>query len=805
MAGILAAWQARHPVLAIVLVSLLAVVINCHPVIFGGRSFVSPASTGVLVYSWPPLFPGLPPGAELSVHGSDTPAMMLGGVPEGFIESRTLPHGELPLWNRYGHAGTTFIGQAISMLGDPLQLVVIFGRGAAWAWDLKYLIAKFLFCAGFGLLVLRRLGSPGLSLIFAATAAYCGAFFYVNNHPVFFVFCYAPWVLLSALELLDRKAGRGLDWGLVWLWANVGCFCGGHVEPAVLVIGALNLAAVAWALAECRRAAECGAVLGRMAVAAVLFLGLTAPVWMSFFGALDGAVVNGHAEARVHQLPARFLAGAFDDLLYLLLRPSDDFPAVAPGTSLLVLCGCVLSVRRWRQLKPEPFFWVNTAALVLWAGCIFGWVPASLLVRIPLLNRDGHTEVDFSYVLVIHLTLQAAYGFKALAQERKVRRVALDFIWVALVLAGMLAAYDFGVSHRPIPWHYFLGAGAGALGAPALFAWWHSRGLRISAAGWTVIILLGLAAQFRFGIYAFGEKSLLMLVGPRLALDASSPAIDRVKSDRSGPFRVVGMQYNLYGDYAAVYGLEDIRSCAPLTSGAYLDLLQNFPGMKLAYVWILEVKDPVAAQPLLNLLNVKYLLGPTNLAPPGADWRMTDRSDFTVMENLEVWPRAYFTDRVESIATTAEFIQRLAADARQPLAALTPEEIATEPGLGRLTATTNAVVLAATNYQLCANSTAFDIHAPSAGIVCLTEGQAKGFTATANGAPAAVLIVNRAFKGVYLDRRGDYHIEFTYRPAHWRAACILFWLAAAGAAALAIAGLVCARRDRRQARANRES
>jgi len=804
MAAVLSAWQARHPVLAIVLVSLLAVVINCHPVIFAGRSFVSPASTGVLLYSWPPLFPGLPPDAELSAHGSDTPAMMMEGVAAGFIEARTLPHGELPLWNRYGHAGSTFIGQAISMLGDPLQLVVIFGRGAAWAWDLKYLIAKFLFCAGFGLLVLRRLGSPGLSLVFAAAAAYCGAFFYINNHQVFFVFCYAPWVLLSALELLGRKARPAIGWGLVWLWANVGCFCGGHVEPAVLVIGALNLAAVAWALAGCRGAAEWGAVLGRMTVAAGLFLGLTAPVWMSFFGALDGAF-TAHAEVRIHQLPARFLPGAFDDLLYLLLRPNDAFPAVAPGTSLLVLCGCVLSVLHWRQLKTERFFWVNTAAVVLWAGCIFGWVPASLLVRIPFLNRDGHTDVDFSYVLVIHLTLQAAYGFKALAQERNSRRLALDFIWVALVFAGMLAAYDFGIQHQAMPWHYFLCAGAGALGAPALFAWWHSRGLRISAAGWTVILLLGLAAQFRFGIYAFGERSLLLLVGPRLALDASSPAIDRIKTDRTGPFRVVGMQYNLYGDYAAVYGLEDIRSCAPLTSAAYLDLLQNFPGMKLAFVWILEVKDPVAAQPLLNLLNVKYLLGPTNLAPPpGADWRVTDRSDFTVIENPEVWPRAYFTDQVEPIATTGEFIRRLAADGRQPLAALTPEEIATEPGLGPLTTTTNAVVVAATNYQLRANSTAFDVHAPSAGIVCLSEGQARVFTAMANGAPKAVRTVKRATWEEYLDWTRENYVEFTYGPAHWRAAATLFWLAAAGTAALAIAGLVCARRERRHARARRE-
>ncbi len=99
------------------------------------------------------------------------------------------------------------------MLGDPLQFIVIFGRGSAWAWDIKFLTAKLLFCVGFGLLILRLLGNRPLSLIYAAMAAYCGAFFYINNHPAFFVFCYAPWILLSALEWLDLRFGASLRWG----------------------------------------------------------------------------------------------------------------------------------------------------------------------------------------------------------------------------------------------------------------------------------------------------------------------------------------------------------------------------------------------------------------------------------------------------------------------------------------------------------------------------------------------------------------------------------------------------------------
>src|SRR5471030_1208221 len=71
-------WNARHPVLAIVFVSFLAVVINCHPIIFFGKSFVSPISLNIpMVYSWWPPMPGMEMRSEPtldvihSTHGTD--------------------------------------------------------------------------------------------------------------------------------------------------------------------------------------------------------------------------------------------------------------------------------------------------------------------------------------------------------------------------------------------------------------------------------------------------------------------------------------------------------------------------------------------------------------------------------------------------------------------------------------------------------------------------------------------------------------------------------------------------------------
>jgi len=109
--------------------------------------------------------------------------------------------------------------------------------------------------------------------------------------------------------------------------------------------------------------------------------------------------------------------------------------------------------------------------------------PNRIIAVVPMLNRVGHVYTDFSYLLVIHLTIQSAYGFKWLARNGDFRRAAVDFLWMALIFEGIILAYCFGTTHRPIPFDYFLCAGAGAIGAPLLFLFLKSHKRPISAIG----------------------------------------------------------------------------------------------------------------------------------------------------------------------------------------------------------------------------------------------------------------------------------------------------------------------------------
>src|SRR5262249_9175903 len=159
----------------------------------------------------------------------------------------------------------------------------------------------------------------------------------------------------------------------LWLLANFACFNAGHIELAIFLVGGLNLAALVSSLAQRCNLTPALRVLARMAIGTSLFIGLTAPIWIAFLVSLPGAF-SLHSEIRVNQLPFASLLGIFDDVFFRLPLKSDSFAAVAPGSSFLIGAGALLSLWLWRQLKDEPFSWINISAIALWGGCVFGWI-----------------------------------------------------------------------------------------------------------------------------------------------------------------------------------------------------------------------------------------------------------------------------------------------------------------------------------------------------------------------------------------------------------------------------------------------
>ena len=139
------------------------------------------------------------------------------------------------------------------------------------------------------------------------------------------------------------------------------------------------------------------------------------------------------------------------------------------------------------------------------------------------------------------------------------------------------------------------------------------------------------------------------------------------------------------------------------------------------------------------------------------------RLGILVFENLSAEPRSYFTASYETVrdwrSAQAAFgrlsdLRSVAYGEQGFPGCLTGEGVTARLARTTIEAIdTNAVRLRA------------DVTAP--GILVLTDTFAPGWTASVNGAPAAVLRINGSFRGVCLPAAGNYQVTMTYRPPWW--------------------------------------
>jgi len=122
-----ASWFAAHPRGTLLGVAALAVAVSCHPVIFFGKSFVSPNNGALCLYDVHPSLPGAPAGSVEQPNNSDVLATLWAHLPYSMVtHDAVLRDGELPLWNRYVMGGRC---PAIRSTGSPFARTARRGPG----------------------------------------------------------------------------------------------------------------------------------------------------------------------------------------------------------------------------------------------------------------------------------------------------------------------------------------------------------------------------------------------------------------------------------------------------------------------------------------------------------------------------------------------------------------------------------------------------------------------------------------------------------------------------------------------------
>ena len=783
-----AAWIRAHPSQLVLSVAAFSVVLSCYPIIFFGKSFLSPNShhSTYLLYGEMPTVPGSTEARTDDEKGSDLGAPMWYSWPTSVVEARSLFRDfELPLWNRYNSSGLPLLGQGQSMFGDPLHLLALLTNGGAGSWDLKYLLAKFLFAAVLGLCVLQLTRHLPAAIIIAASAPFIGFFAFRYSHPAFFSMCYAPLVLLCWCKLIDAPKERLPSFWLgMMVLANWMLMNSGTVKEAWILLLALNACGCLTLFLAAPPVGR-NARLRQALLAQALFILIATPVWFTFLHALRSSRTNYDAGG-VFQLPPSLLVGLFDDIFYRQFNPHELH--FDPSANFLVLGGFLWFCLSWQRILRERLSWGLIIIGLLGLAFVFGVIPPALVIQLPFLKNIYHVDNTFSCVAIICLIVLAGYGIKAFWNDCHAPKFQRTCLYALACLAGLLALY-FGTaklaqaSGRPVlqlgehipKSAFFWGYSALLVAALAAAPWIarlaiQRRRVRI----WQVVSLglIFILIHWRHGMHLLTPfDPYVMNPGPRTDLLAESPAINLIKASSAEPSRSAGLNYNFFPGYGGAVGVEQIDSVDPLVNKHYKSLMDAY-GVMLLFCsprggWI---DDQLPSDlPLFDMLNVRYFLGSAgtraDLIP---SLKQIAALDLNVYESSKTWPRAFFTNRVTPYGAESDFVRLLKEGDGKPFAAIADQEMGGHADLAALTQTPplpDRPVVRATDYVLTNNTTCFKVTAPEAGVVVLTEPYVKDdFQLRVNGKPADYFRVNSAFRGVFLPKAGDYTFSFSYWP-----------------------------------------
>ncbi len=791
--------QARsHPVLTILATAAAAVVVSCHPVIFAGKSFVTPENGVLCLYADFPTLPGVPAGPVENPKSADLGAMLWAHLPYSVAEHRAIFHDhELPLWNRANSCGVPLLGQGQSMIGDPLHWIPLCAGGAAWAWDVKFVLAKILFAFGIGLLVRAAVGRLGIAAALAASSAFIGFFAYRFNHAAIFSLSYAPWLLLAWLEIVRASAWRGAArWVALLIAANWIELNSGTAKEASMLIVALNGTGVLALLVSRETWRAKARKLTLAAAGLLIFLLLSAPCWLVFLDALASAWTN-YSVPHAYQIQPSLLLGLFDGLFYG--QSVADENHTNPSVNFFILLGVLWALAHARQLGADRTFLALALPALAALALVFGVVPPGFITRLPFVRNIAHVDNTFSCVLIVLLFPLAAFGLKVCRERMADASWRGDWM-VTLLLAATLCALFFGFiqaetrlrfgqipAARQLVMSPFFGGYATALLVAVALLPLIARRL-LHARAWTLanvlLATLGLfALHFRHGMYVATKfDRYVMNPQERVDLAAPSSAVEQVKTHSPEPVRATGFDEVLSPGFNSVLGLENIAGPDALANARYRGFV-DAAKLPVVWDWRLAVgKSTVPTLlPLYDFLNLRYYLGTPGAGPAVVvGLKRVGTSDLDLYESPAVWPRAFFTDTLASYQTADEFAQMIWSGDRRPFAAM-QAGTASAGGLPSALAARQAVP--ATDYRLTSNTTTFAIDATARGLAVLSAAYEEGnFRVTVNGMPAPCLRVNHAFCGVPIPQAGHFIVRFEYWP---RRLTLALWLAAAGLALLA--------------------
>lgn len=323
-------------------------------------------------------------------------------------------------------------------------------------------------------------------------------------------------------------------------------------------------------------------------------------------------------------------------------------------------------------------------------------------------------------------------------------------------LQGFQSIFADGSALLSYQWRNLLHLSLGLTGSGAVVLLWF-RGRRRLGVGLAIVVLAGDLVVIGKGFLPAVDPGLAEVRPAALAFLSEDPDVFRVSAFDAG-------ERTLHANSGMPYGLQDIRGYDSLIPGRYVELLNNLETQgELIYNRIAPLSDPASLRsPLLDLLNVKYVLSEVPLEAPG--FTLVYEGQTRIYRNEDALPRAFAVPRAEVVDGDSEMLRRL-SEADLTRVVLLEED----PGLGSLdrSATSDpGYRISVTEYGL--SEVKIRAQMPEPGWLVLSDAYSPGWQAfvSSEGVPEEELPLYRAnfqFRAVPLDA-GEHTVRFRYFP-----------------------------------------
>jgi hypothetical protein len=320
----------------------------------------------------------------------------------------------------------------------------------------------------------------------------------------------------------------------------------------------------------------------------------------------------------------------------------------------------------------------------------------------------------------------------------------------------------------------------------ALLVWWSGRppGVRAQLLG-AALVLIDMAAYAAF-FNPSSDPAIYQRTPDSLAAFRSDSTLFRKATFlNSNDLDTRSAQETLAISWSMAYGIADINGFNSLQPRRYTDYLFGPQVEDVSYGYLMDENLFQPANPILNALNVKYLLVPSWLTPRiGYTFRQVYANDAVrVYENRQAYPRAYFVERVRADGDPSVVLRAVRAfgfDGRQ-LAWIETDEPPVLPPVSANAAPASVSFSSYTPNQITLSTSTGETR-----FLVLSEMYFPGWRAYVDGVETPIYPTNYLFRGVVVPA-GQHTLVFAYRPTSVLIGAAISLIALAFVVALLIA------------------